>query len=84
MGGKFGNLGGIKLPENAEVIDVIGFQRGVCFELAPPIAFGSLDAKEHPDAAIQSVIEPLVERPARRNSRTIYSCLQAEFSFRQD
>ena len=59
VGGKLGDAIGIGLAEYEEVIDVVGFEGGVGFEFAEPVAFFGLEGQEVVCAALDGAFEAL-------------------------
>src|SRR5438046_3174007 len=68
--GKFGNTLRIGLSQNVQIVDVIGFEGGVRFELALPVSFRCLDGKEMICAALDGffkTLHPILFLPRRRH-----------------
>ena len=69
---QLGNALGISLAQNVQVIDVVGFERGVCFEFALPVSFLCLNGKEVIRAALNRFFQarsPLLLLPRQGRGR---------------
>ncbi len=67
---QLGNALRISLPKNMQIVDVIRFEGGVCFELALPESFLSLQGKKVIRATLDGVFQarcPLLVRLQNRS-----------------
>jgi len=61
VGGQAGDAGRLSLAENVQVEDVVGFEGGVSFEFADPVAFRGLEREQIARGALDGFVESLIE-----------------------